>query len=33
MIFADGIEQDFLHFDWGNRVDIRIAEKRLTLVI
>ena len=33
VIFADGIEQDFLHFDWGNRVDIRIAEKRLTLVI
>ena len=33
VIFADGIEQDFLHFDWGNRVMISIAEKHLALVI
>ncbi len=33
VIFADGIEQDFLPFDWGNVAEIGIAEKRLALVV
>lgn len=32
VIFADGIEQDFLRFDWGMESTIRISEKRLNLV-
>jgi NAD kinase len=32
VIFADGIEQDFLSFDWGRRVSIEPAPKRLHLV-
>lgn len=32
VIFADGIEQDFLTFDWGVRVEIRIADKTLNVV-
>lgn len=32
VIFADGIEQDFLGFDWGTRVEARVAEKRLMMV-
>ncbi len=32
VIFADGIEQDFLRFDWGRRATISIAEKTLNLV-
>lgn len=31
-IFADGIEHDFLKFDWGRRVEISIAQKTLNLV-
>jgi NAD kinase len=31
-VFADGIETDALPFDWGRRVDIRIAERHLHLV-
>ncbi len=33
VIFADGIEQDFLPFDWGVEAQIRLADKRLTLVV
>ncbi|MEO0412846.1 MAG: hypothetical protein AAF221_13520 [Pseudomonadota bacterium] len=33
VIFADGIEQDFLPFDWGVQAQIRVAEKRLALVV
>ncbi|SEW46072.1 hypothetical protein SAMN04488515_3441 [Cognatiyoonia koreensis] len=33
VIFADGIEQDYLPFDWGVQAQIRIAEKRLSLVV
>lgn len=33
VIFADGIEQDFLPFDWGVAAQIRMADKRLELVI
>ncbi len=32
-IFADGIEKDFLAFDWGRRVEVRVAEETLNLVI
>jgi NAD kinase len=32
-IFADGIEKDFLAFDWGRRVELRVAEERLNLVV
>lgn len=31
VIFADGVEQDFLHFDWGARAEIGIAGRRLML--
>ncbi|WP_299155201.1 hypothetical protein [uncultured Tateyamaria sp.] len=33
VIFADGIEQDFLPFDWGVQARIRMAENRLSLVV
>ncbi len=33
VIFADGIEQDFLGFDWGAVVSIQMAEARLQLVV
>ncbi|MEE9272826.1 MAG: hypothetical protein V3U57_06120 [Robiginitomaculum sp.] len=33
VIFADGIEQDFLHFNWGSRVEIGLAENTLNLVV
>lgn len=33
VIFADGMEQDFLPFDWGARAQIRVADKRLALVV
>jgi NAD kinase len=32
VIFADGIEQDFLAFDWGRRVDLGPAARTLHLV-
>ncbi|WP_299476236.1 NAD(+)/NADH kinase [uncultured Roseibium sp.] len=32
VVFADGIEQDFLRFDWGRRVSVSIADKTLNLV-
>jgi hypothetical protein len=32
VIFADGIEQDHLTFDWGKRVEVHVAERRLRLV-
>lgn len=32
VIFADGIEQDFLAFDWGRQVSVRIASRTLNLV-
>ncbi|WP_316980103.1 diacylglycerol kinase catalytic domain-containing protein [Shumkonia mesophila] len=31
-IFADGIEQDFLRFDWGIKAQIGISERTLNLV-
>ncbi len=33
VIFADGIEQDFLPFDWGVQAQIKIAKNRLSLVV
>lgn len=32
VIFADGIEQDFLAFDWGRRLSLRPADHALTLI-
>ncbi|HEX9965373.1 MAG TPA: hypothetical protein VGB04_10375 [Allosphingosinicella sp.] len=32
-IFADGIEKDFLPFDWGRRAELRVAEEVLNLVV
>ena len=32
VIFADGIEQDFLSFDWGRELSIEVSAKRLRLV-
>lgn len=33
VIFADGIEQDFLPFDWGVQAHIRLADRRLSLIL
>lgn len=33
VIFADGIEQDFLPFDWGVEAQVRLSDKRLLLVV
>lgn len=33
VIFADGIEQDFLPFDWGVEAQVTLADKRLALVV
>lgn len=32
IIFADGIEQDFLSFDWGRRVEVSVATNALSMV-
>ena len=32
VIFADGIEQDFLRFDWGTRAEIAVSQRTLDLV-
>ena len=32
VIFADGIEQDFMRFDWGEEVEVALSEKTLNLV-
>ena len=32
VVFADGIEVDHLSFDWGRRLEVRVAERRLNLV-
>lgn len=32
VLFADGVEQDFLAFDWGKRATIRAADRSLHLV-
>lgn len=32
-IFADGMEKDFLRFDWGQRISIAAADRSLKLVV
>lgn len=32
VIFADGIEQDYLAFDWGRRLHVAVAQQALSLV-
>lgn len=32
VLFADGIEQDYLRFDWGRRLEVGIAAQTLNLV-
>lgn len=32
VIFADGIEQDFLNFEWGQTIQVGVAEKTVKLV-
>ena len=32
VVFADGIEQDFLRFDWGSIVNIGLSKKTLNMV-
>lgn len=32
VIFADGIEQDFLAFDWGRRLTVSVSDRRLCVV-
>lgn len=33
VIFADGIERDYLRFDWGQRLTVRPADRTLSLVV
>jgi NAD kinase len=33
VIFADGIESDFVGFDWGRRVQLLVADRSLRLVV
>ena len=33
VVFADGIEQDFLAFDWGRRIEVAHAQRTLGLVV
>ncbi|MCP5396484.1 MAG: NAD(+)/NADH kinase [Sphingomonadaceae bacterium] len=33
VIFADGMEQDFLRFDWGRKLEVGIAAQSLNLVV
>jgi hypothetical protein len=33
VIFADGIEQDHLNFDWGRITEVSIAKRQLNLVL
>jgi hypothetical protein len=32
-VFGDGIESDWLAFDWGERLSVRVAAERLALVV
>jgi NAD kinase len=32
VIFADGVEQDHLGFDWGRMIELKVAARRLNLV-
>jgi hypothetical protein len=33
VIFGDGIEEDYLPFDWGRTVDVRVSNRRLRLAV
>jgi hypothetical protein len=33
VIFADGIEQDHLGFDWGRMIQVSVSSRRLNLVL
>ena len=33
LVFADGIERGFLHFDWGTELRLGVAPERLNLVV
>ena len=33
VIFGDGIEDDYLRFDWGTTAEVRLADRRLELVV
>lgn len=33
VVFADGIEADFMHFGWGRRLEVGIAKETLNLVV
>jgi hypothetical protein len=33
VVFSDGIEQDFVAFDWGRRVALTPADRALNLVV
>ncbi len=33
VIFGDGIEQDFLSFDWGQQVSLRVAQQSLNICV
>jgi len=33
VIFADGIEQDFLSFDWGRRLEVTVGANSLSMVL
>ena len=33
VIFADGIESDFVSFDWGRQVQLVTAQRALRLVV
>ncbi len=33
VVFADGIEADFLHFGWGRRLEVGVAKEVLNLVV
>ncbi|MEJ1969210.1 MAG: hypothetical protein WDN03_11350 [Rhizomicrobium sp.] len=33
VVFADGIEQDHLNFDWGRTVQVSVSSRRLNLVL
>jgi len=33
VVFADGIEHDFLNFGWGQSLEVGVAERSLNLVV
>ena len=33
VVFADGLEQDHINFDWGRTIEVSVSAKRLSLVL